>query len=109
MEQLDKDYLYILKHGLLRARDAAYEPTNERVKRETEHLHEIPTLIGEENLHRHIDYLIRMRGMYMEWYRENRPDMLPEIRSVFYPAWTRMAVEVRRVAQPLGIWPVAEG
>lgn len=106
MQQLDKDYLYVLKYGLYRARDAAYEPSNERVIRETEHIHEIPTLIGDDNIHRHLDYLIRMRGMYLEWYREHRPDLLAGVQAIFAPAWTRMAKEVERVARPLGLWPV---
>jgi len=94
MERLDPDYLYILKYGLLRARDAAYEATIDRVRVETEHLHEIPTLIGDANLYRHYDYLVRMRVQYLDWYRAHRPEMLEEVQHRFGAVWQRMADEL---------------
>jgi hypothetical protein len=96
METLDRDYLYILKYGLLRARDASYEPTTDRVRQETEHLHVIPTLIGESNLYRHYDYLRRIRVAYLDWHRAHRPELLGEIEAMFGPAWKRMAEELIR-------------
>jgi hypothetical protein len=53
----DRAYLDILRHGLVLLRNFACGGRLEFCPVEAEHLHEIPTLIGEANEHRHAYYL----------------------------------------------------
>jgi hypothetical protein len=91
MYDLDRDYREILKHCLRFAREASREPTLARVQQEIEHLHEIPGLIGDANVLRHYDYLKRIRGAYLGWLRENRPELEAAVVSQLQPIWQRMA------------------
>ncbi len=74
----DEAYLSILARGIVEIRNLLYgsspRPFTHEFDRvvlhgelaaiEAEHLHNIPTLIGEENKHRHAYYLDAERGLY---------------------------------------------
>ena len=66
----DQAYLDILHHGLVLLRNFACGGRLEFCPVETEHLHEIPTLIGEANEHRQLYYLRGTRGLYLQNLRE---------------------------------------
>ena len=56
MQELDKLYLAILQSGLAAIRNASHKGGVDYIREEAEHLHEIPSLIGENNIQRHLYY-----------------------------------------------------
>ena len=66
MEKLDHIYKNILTLGLLEIRNAAQAGDAQRCHFESEHLHNLPSLIGEENIERHFYYFNRERMRYVE-------------------------------------------
>lgn len=61
----DRAYLDILAFGLNRLRDAALAGRVDYCAIESEHLHNIPSLIGEQNEERHRYYLQQERPLYL--------------------------------------------
>jgi hypothetical protein len=65
MTERDSIYVQILHHGLLRIREAAAQGHLAYCAVESEHLHHIPSLIGETNEHRHSYYYWKERAFYL--------------------------------------------
>jgi hypothetical protein len=66
MTERDGIYAQILRHGLLRIRDSAALGYVKYCEVESEHLHNIPSLIGETNKKRHEYYFDKERAYYLE-------------------------------------------
>lgn len=66
MSDRDRVYLQILSFGLLCIREAAIVGNLQQVAAESDHLHNIPSLIGESNLLRHAYYLDHERMLYLD-------------------------------------------
>lgn len=66
MTERDAIYIQILHYGLLRIRDSAALGYLPYCAVESEHLHNIPSLIGETNEHRHVYYYDQERALYLE-------------------------------------------
>lgn len=66
MTPRDEAYLRILHFGLLRLRDASAQGYTEYCAVESEHLHNIPSLVGETNEERHKYYFEQERTLYLE-------------------------------------------
>lgn len=62
----EQAYLHLLKWGLLYLRDAAFDGRVDICQVESDHLHNIPTLLDETNEHRHVYYIECERGLYLE-------------------------------------------
>jgi hypothetical protein len=71
-ESLDRDkaYLNLLHCGLVMLRNVTHSGQIDLCRIEAEHLHEIPTLVGEPNENRHEYYLRGTRGLYSQSLRE---------------------------------------
>ena len=67
MDALDRIYWDILKAGLIAVRDAGANGDTARCRAEAEHIHNIPSLIGEQNIQRHIYYATVERQRYLDW------------------------------------------
>lgn len=65
----DRAYLDLLHHGLVLIRNFACGGRLEVAPVEAEHLHEVPTLVGEDNERRHVYYLRGTRGLYLQQLR----------------------------------------
>ncbi len=65
-ESLERAYASILTIGLLALRNAAFNNDIERCKLESEHLHNVPSLIKETNVNRHLYYFNHERVCYIE-------------------------------------------
>lgn len=95
MRQIDEIYLSILTQGLIALREAAYKGDAERCFREAEHLHNIPSLIGEENLERHFYYFNVERNSYCEWAKNaNRAELIEFIQFQCVPLWEKLLKEL---------------
>jgi hypothetical protein len=66
MTPRDQAYIEILHFGLLRIRDNATLGNIEYCAIESEHLHNIPSLIGEVNEKRHEYYFEQERDYYLQ-------------------------------------------
>lgn len=66
MRSRDEVYCDILRFGLLHLRTAAGVGDSRTCEIEADHLHNIPSLIGEDNEHRHLYYYDGERTLYLE-------------------------------------------
>ena len=73
VQALNKLYVRLLNIGLVQLRNLAAGnlPVGAWILAEAEHLHAIPSLLNDDNIHRHIDYYVRMRGMYLDWHEQS--------------------------------------
>jgi hypothetical protein len=62
----EQAYLELLRHGLVLLRNSAHAGQTELCRVEADHLHNLPTLLGEPNEHRYVYYLQGERGLYLE-------------------------------------------
>jgi hypothetical protein len=67
----DRAYLELLHHGLVLLRNLAHAGQLELCRIEADHLHNLPTLVGESNEYRHEYYLRDERGLYLQRLRES--------------------------------------
>jgi hypothetical protein len=93
MSELDGLYILILQSGLAAIRNAARNGDLEYCAIESEHLHEIPSLIGEPNILRHRYYATQARPVYLEWAMQNNRENVRVLVDYFYSKpWKRMDV-----------------
>jgi hypothetical protein len=91
MKELDKIYLEILRSGLVAIRDAADSGDLHRCKAEAEHLHNLPSLLGEQNKERHLYYVSTERTAYLEWVLSTkRRDLMEFVSMAYFPYWQEM-------------------
>lgn len=93
----DRAYLDLLHNGLVLLRNFSYGGRVELWRVEAEHLHEIPTLIGEANEYRHAYYLRGTRGLYLEQLRELGDAAYLEQVAVWYTGPWRVLAEAAGV------------
>lgn len=89
MTERDAIYVQILHHGLLRIRDSAALGHLQYCAVESEHLHNIPSLIGETNEERHSYYFCQERAHYLEAVDRSLPG-LDFTLSRYSELWTRL-------------------
>ena len=82
--QRERAYLDLLHFGLVWVRDLAYEGQVELCLIEADHLHNIPSLVGETNEHRHVYYIVEERGLYLNRLRELGATERLQQSSTFY-------------------------
>ena len=88
----DRAYLDIIHYGLILLRNFARGGRLEFCPVEAEHLHEMSTLIGEDNERRHVYYLRGTRGLYLQQLRELGDAAYLEQVSVWYSqSWRVLA------------------
>jgi len=88
VNELDRLYVTLLYHGLIAIRNASHGGDLEYCKAESEHLHEVPSLIGETNILRHVYQATAARGLYLEWVESNNRDDVREFIDIWYaPVW----------------------
>ena len=75
MTERDIIYIQILQHGLICVRNAAALGQLQYCALESEHLHNIPSLIGETNEDRHLYYFCQERACYLEGVDRSIPGM----------------------------------
>lgn len=91
MEALDQIYFEILTAGLIAVRDAGANDDTARCRAEAEHIHNIPSLIGEQNIQRHLYYATVERRRYLDWVvASGRQDVLDYARLAYSWRWKRM-------------------
>src|SRR5262245_38406364 len=91
MNGLDQLYLVILYRGLISIRNATWNGDIEFCKAHSEYLHEIPSLIGETNMHRHIYQATKVGPAFLTWAKENgRDDVLQFVNAHYASEWKQI-------------------
>ena len=80
----ERAYLDLLDHGLVMVRNFAYGGQLDLCRIEADHLHNIPSLLGESNEHRHVYYIVQERGLYLQRLRELGATEYLETVSIWY-------------------------
>jgi hypothetical protein len=70
LQRRQQAYLDLLHRGLVLLRNSAHADRVELCRIEADHLHNIPTLLHEDNEHRHEYYIRGERGLYLQRLRE---------------------------------------
>jgi hypothetical protein len=89
MTERDAIYVQILHQGLLRIRDSATLGHLQYCAVESEHLHNIPSLIGETNEERHKYYFEQERDYYLARLDRSIPGLDFTLRR-YDELWTRL-------------------
>jgi hypothetical protein len=89
MTERDSIYVQILQHGLLRIRDSAALGHLQYCAVESEHLHNVPSLIGETNEERHLYYFAQERTHYLEYVDRTIPGLDFTLRR-YEELWLRL-------------------
>ena len=85
----DQIYIEILEVALVRIRDLALSGAFEQCAVEADHVHNLPSLVGEANEQRHVYYLQGERSLYLE--RLDRSSTNAKYVLVRYaPLWTQL-------------------
>jgi hypothetical protein len=91
MTELDALYIAIMDAGLTKLRDAAVAGDLDQCKAEAEHLHNLPSLIGEENRQRHLYYFSTERTAYLKWVLScNRRHVKEFVWTYYLPRWAQI-------------------
>ena len=92
MNQLDKHYVRILSTALLQMRHAAERGDVDYCLAEAEHVHNVPSLLGEQNLRRHAYYYRAERMAFLRWIEATgREDVLSWVKMHYEGAWDGIA------------------
>jgi hypothetical protein len=89
MTERDTIYLQILRFGLGRLRDSAELGLIEYCAIESEHLHNIPSLVEETNELRHRFYFDQERTYYLERVDQSTPG-LDSTMNIYTQLWARL-------------------
>jgi hypothetical protein len=94
----DKAYLSLLHHGLVMLRNIAHSDRIDLCRIEAEHLHEIPTLVGEPNERRHVFYIQGTREWYLQGLRQIGATEYLENATIWYSEPWRVLASIARVS-----------
>ncbi len=100
IEQLKTLYLLHLQLGFIILREAITSGSREWLNAEIELLHNIPTLIGEENRSRHLYFWNEERGLYLD-----RISALSEtaasskMKTYYEPLWNDMKPIIKQLEE----------
>lgn len=105
MEQLDELYRQLLNAGFLVLRQAIDARDWSWVHAETELLHNVPSLIGETNPHRHRYFWHAERTHYIQWASMPGHSVpCSRMKTYYEPVWREMEPvllhAINEVAQP---------
>lgn len=101
MTQIDISYKHILEVGFIVMRQAVESGDRDWIDAEIELLHNVPSLIGEENKHRHRYFWDKERAHYLDWVSGPGRDKAKSRMLTYYePIWSEMEPLVRQYLIP---------
>ncbi|HEU5115767.1 MAG TPA: hypothetical protein VFT74_03750, partial [Isosphaeraceae bacterium] len=96
MSRLDSMYVDSLQVGLLVLKQAVESGSREWVEAEIELLHNMPSLIGENNKARHRYFWLQERRHYLDWVSSpGREEAKSRMLTFYEPIWREMEPVVR--------------
>ena len=99
----DLDYLYsrMLHFGFLHLREAFDSGDDEWLSKELELLHNVPSLLSEENSERHRYFWFKERNRYVAWVlAHGGEESTSRMRSFYEPIWNEMEPLILRRLEP---------
>jgi hypothetical protein len=91
VDRLDYLYVEILKFGIVSIRNASCGGDLDYCRAESEHLHEIPNLIGSDHMSSHVYHATGCRRLYLDWVEKSGRDQLGEsVRTHYEPLWRQI-------------------
>ena len=91
MTELDVLYARLLHLGFIVLKEAAHSGDREWLEAELEMLHNVPSLLGEENFERHRYFWFSERQAYIDWTSKSGRDHAKSRMLTFYaPIWQDM-------------------
>lgn len=91
MTRLDQLYKHLLQFGFIVLRQAMDAHDSEWVNAEVELLHNVPSLIGENNSERHLYFWHHERAAYLEWVLAPGRELQKSRMATYYePLWKEM-------------------
>ena len=98
MRPLDSLYRDLLNVGFVVLRQAMDSQNREWLEAEVELLHNIPSLIEEENQHRHHYFWSQERAAYIERLKSLGQELpLSRMRTFYEPIWKEMESHIQRL------------
>lgn len=98
MNELDVLYARLLQLGFIILRDAAHSGDREWLNAELEMLHNVPSLLGEENAERHRCYWYSERQHYIDWVSAPGRDRAKSRMLTYYePIWREMEASIEEL------------
>ncbi|HEY1186556.1 MAG TPA: hypothetical protein VGE74_02815 [Gemmata sp.] len=92
IETREQAYLALLHHGLVRVRNLAASGQLDLCRIEADYLHNIPSLLHEDNERRHVYFIRGERGLYLQRLRELGATECLEQAGIWYSqAWLMLA------------------
>lgn len=96
----DEQYIKILRFGLNRLRSLCAASRCDEAFAEADHLHNIPSLLGEENDLRHAYYLVTECEQYKKSFEDNHTDAsenaFDHVERVYEPCWKSIRESLMR-------------
>jgi len=103
MDELDRLYGRMLQVGLLVLGQALDAGDLEWAKAETQLLHNVPSLLGDENAERHAYFWNEERDQYFEWMTNHGSELARSRMRTFYaPVWEEMEPLIAERTHPVG-------
>ncbi|MBW3596788.1 MAG: hypothetical protein KY475_05870 [Planctomycetes bacterium] len=91
MGDLDYAYAQLLQRGFLVLRQAVDSGDQDWVRAEVAFLHNVPSLIGEENVERHRYFWNEERRHYLDWIASQGSEAVrSRMRTYYEPLWSEM-------------------
>lgn len=92
MNTLDSYYVHLLRVGFIVLRNAIDSKDDLWLGAEFEFLHNVPSLIGEENIERHRYFWVHERDTYLSWIEKDGSDYAKSrMRTYYKPILDEMA------------------
>ena len=97
MSELDRLYARLMQVGFLVLRQAIDSENADWIRAEIELLHNIPSLLGEENFERHRYFWTHERDQYLNWLLSHgSAEARSRMRTYYEPLWKEMEPWLRQ-------------
>jgi hypothetical protein len=101
MAELDRLYARLLQVGFVVLNQAIDSGNKEWVRAEVEFLHNVPTLLGEENSERHRYFWNEERNHYVDWVSTRGPEEArSRMRTYYEPLWSEIQPLIAQRIEP---------
>lgn len=99
MDELDTLYARLLSLGFVVLKQAARSGNRDWLEAELEMLHNVPSLLGEENAERHRYYWFSERTHYIDWVCQSGDDeAISRMKTYYQPIWDEMEPLISELA-----------
>jgi hypothetical protein len=100
MRELDRLYARLLQVGFVVLNQALQSGNRDWARAEVELLHNIPSLLGEDNIERHQYFWTGERQHYLDWLSQHgTAEARSRMRTFYEPLWNEMESLIVQLSQ----------